>query len=151
MNINEIRELAQIVSENSLTAIEIREGETRILIRRESPVQAAPTAALPYAQPGLAAPPAAPQAPEPAGSAVDFNRTFEVTSPLVGVFYASSAPGAEPFVKVGDRVKKGDVLCIVEAMKLMNEITAEREGEVVDVCVRDGDVVEFGQKLFKLC
>ena len=66
------------------------------------------------------------------------------------MFYAAPSPGAEPFVRVGSRVKKGDVLCIVEAMKLMNEIQAERDGEIVDICAHDGDVVEFGQTLFKL-
>ena len=81
---------------------------------------------------------------------VDFNDVFEAKSPLVGVFYAAPSPGAEPFVRVGSRVKKGDVLCIVEAMKLMNEIQAERDGEIVDICAHDGDVVEFGQTLFKL-
>ena len=81
---------------------------------------------------------------------VDFNNIIEVKSPLVGVFYAAPAPDAEPFVKVGDRVKKGDVLCIVEAMKLMNEITASHDGEVIDICIQNGSVVEYGQTLFKL-
>ena len=82
---------------------------------------------------------------------VDFNRVREIKSPMVGVFYAAPAPDAQPFVQVGSKVKKGDVVCIVEAMKLMNEIAAEFDGEVVDVCVHNGDVVEFGQTLFKLC
>ena len=81
---------------------------------------------------------------------MDFNDVFEAKSPLVGAFYAAPSPGAKPFVRVGSRVKKGDVLCIVEAMKLMNEIQAERDGEIVDICAHDGDVVEFGQTLFKL-
>jgi acetyl-CoA carboxylase biotin carboxyl carrier protein len=68
----------------------------------------------------------------------------------VGVFYAAPAPEAEAFVKVGDKVKKGDVLCIVEAMKLMNEITSTHDGEIVDICITNGAVVEFGQTLFKL-
>ena len=82
---------------------------------------------------------------------VDFNRAREIKSPIVGVFYAAASPDAKPFVEIGSRVKKGDVVCIVEAMKLMNEITAEFDGEVVDVCVHNGDVVEYGQPLFKLC
>ena len=81
---------------------------------------------------------------------LDFNAISLVTSPMVGVFYATPAPDQEPFVKVGSKVKKGDVLCIIEAMKLMNEITAEQDGEVVDICVKSGDVVEFGQPLFKI-
>ena len=92
----------------------------------------------------------APQAEDERGAGVDFNNLAEVTSPLVGVFYASPSPDAEPFVKVGSMVKKGDVLCIVEAMKLMNEIVAEQDGTVVDICAHNGDVVEFGQTLFKL-
>ncbi len=91
-----------------------------------------------------------PQATRPGGSTVDFNHVTEVKSPMVGVFYAAPSPDAEPFVQVGSKVKKGDVLCIIEAMKLMNEITAEQDGEIVDICVQNGDVVEYGQTLFKI-
>ena len=134
MNIKQIRELAQIVSENGLSAIEIAEGENRVRIER---AVAAPAAPVP-----------APAAEE---TNVDFNRTREIKSPMVGVFYAAPSPDAKPFVEVGSKVKKGDIVCIVEAMKLMNEITAEFDGEVVDICVHNGDVVEYGQTLFKLC
>ena len=154
MNIKQIKALAQILAQNELSALEINEGETHIRLER--------TVAQPAAQAGavLVAPPmpaaAAQSAQEAPASApvedpgVDFNDVFEAKSPLVGVFYAAPSPGAEPFVRVGSRVKKGDVLCIVEAMKLMNEIQAERDGEIVDICAHDGDVVEFGQTLFKL-
>lgn len=154
MNIKQIKALAQILAQNDLSALEINEGETRIRLER--------TAAQPVAQSGtvLVAPPMPAAAAQPAQEApasapvedpgVDFNDVFEAKSPLVGVFYAAPSPGAEPFVRVGSRVKKGDVLCIVEAMKLMNEIQAERDGEIVDICAHDGDVVEFGQTLFKL-
>jgi len=81
---------------------------------------------------------------------VDFNRITEVKSPIVGVFYAAPSPDVEPFVTIGSKVKKGDVLCIVEAMKLMNEITAECDGEIVDICVKNGEITEFGQVLFKI-
>ena len=73
-----------------------------------------------------------------------------ITSPMVGTFYASSAPGKDPFVKNGDKIKKGQVVCIVEAMKLMNEIESEYDGEIVEVCVQDGEIVEYGMPLFKL-
>ena len=73
-----------------------------------------------------------------------------VKSPMVGTFYESSAPDKEPFVKVGDKVQKGQVLCIVEAMKLMNEIESEYDGEIVEVCIQDGEIVEYGMPLFKL-
>lgn len=154
MNIKQIKALAQILAQNDLSALEINEGETRIRLER--------TATQPVAQPGtvLVAPPMPAAAAQPMQEApasapvddpgVDFNDVFEAKSPLVGVFYAAPSPGAEPFVRVGSRVKKGDVLCIVEAMKLMNEIQAERDGEIVDICAHDGDVVEFGQTLFKL-
>ena len=74
----------------------------------------------------------------------------EVKSPLVGVYYASSAPDAAPFVTVGSKVRQGDVLCIVEAMKLMNEIKAECDGEIAEICAQDGQIVEYGQTLFKI-
>ena len=74
----------------------------------------------------------------------------EVKSPMVGVFYSAPSPESDPFVHIGNTVKKGDVLCILEAMKLMNEIQAEQDGEIVDICAKNGDVVEFGQVLFKI-
>ncbi len=146
MNVRQIRELAQILRQNGLSAIEVSENEYHV--RLECSACAAPL-------PTVVAPPAAVVQPVTAAEkqgdvGVDFNDIIEVKSPLVGVFYASSAPDAEPFVKVGDKVKKGDVLCIVEAMKLMNEITASHDGEVVDICIQNGSVVEFGQTLFKL-
>lgn len=79
------------------------------------------------------------------------NEDFKVIkSPMVGTFYSKSAPTANPFVKVGDKVKKGQVLCILEAMKLMNEIESEYDGEIVEVCAKDDEMVEFGQVLFKI-
>lgn len=147
MNVKQIRELAQIARENGLSAIEITEGESHVRIERATaPAPAAVPA--PVAAPVEAAPAAAPAHEE---TNVDFNRAREIKSPMVGVFYAAPSPDAKPFVEVGTRVKKGDVVCIVEAMKLMNEIAAEFDGEVVDICVRNGEVVEFGQTLFKLC
>ena len=145
MNIKQIRELAQILSQNELNSLEIVEGDTRIRMERGGA-----EAALKV--PGVPAAPAAVQAPEAEerDAGVDFNRLTEVKSPLVGVFYAAPSPEAEPYVKIGSTVKKGDVLCIVEAMKLMNEIVAEQDGTVVDVCAHNGDVVEYGQTLFKL-
>ena len=150
MNIKQIRELAQIVSENGLSAIEIAEGENRVRIERAVSAPAAiPTVvSMPMAAPAAPAPAPAAEAEE---TNVDFNRTREIKSPMVGVFYAAPSPDAKPFVEVGSKVKKGDVVCIVEAMKLMNEISAEFDGEVVDICVHNGDVVEYGQTLFKLC
>lgn len=151
MNIKQIRELAQILSQNELNSLEIVEGDTRIRLEKggaqttASAVQQASRQAE-TAQPIQTAP--AEKTERDAG--VDFNRLTEVKSPLVGVYYAAPSPEAEPYVKIGSTVKKGDILCIVEAMKLMNEIVAEQDGTVVDVCAHNGDVVEYGQTLFKL-
>ena len=97
--------------------------------------------------------PAAQQDAEPAAEGADvkdYNRYRDVKSPMVGIFYASPSPDAEPFVKVGSKVKKGDTLCIIEAMKLMNDVMAEEDGEIVEICAENGSLVEFGQILFKL-
>lgn len=136
MKINDIKALAELVSKNNLSALEYSEGETHLRIENAprtvtaAPAQAAPAAA--------------------ADAGADFNAAKMVTSPMVGVFYASPSPTDPPFVTVGSKVKKGDVLCIIEAMKLMNEITAEEDGEIIDICATNGSVVEYGQILFKL-
>jgi acetyl-CoA carboxylase biotin carboxyl carrier protein len=151
MNMKQLRELLKLFSQHGLTRLEVAEGETRILLAREGwPAHAAvqPSAdASPVLQPAAAGVPGPGKSADPGP---DFNQIHEVKSPMVGVFYAAPEPGGKPFVKVGDRVKKGDVMCIVEAMKLNNEITADKDGEVVDVCVQDGSIVEYGQTLFKL-
>ena len=96
---------------------------------------------------------------EPDGTAVELERASaaqpepkgtEVTAPMVGVFYAAPAPGDEPFVHVGSKVKAGETLCIIEAMKVLNEVTAEADGEVLEICVADGDLVEFGSCLMRI-
>lgn len=143
MKIEEIRELAQIMKENGLGMLELQEDGTNLRMEAAS-----------------AAAPAAPAAPAPAASAapvatqdgtpVDFNNLKEVKSPMVGVFYQAPSPEADPYVRVGSKVKKGDVLCVIEAMKLLNEITADTDGEIVDVCVENGQLVEYGQVLFKI-
>ena len=156
MNLRQIKELVKLLENSSLTVLELEEADSRIRLekgregRYEGPLPFAPAMTVPEAQPQPAPGQALPVAAPGADGTVDFNLLKEVKSPLVGIFYAAPSPGAEPFVSVGSRVKKGDVLCVVEAMKLMNEITAESDGEVVDVCAQNGQVVEFGQILFKL-
>ena len=153
MNIKQIKALAQILAQNDLSALEINEGKRASAWsgRPRSPWRnLARVGRATHAGGGRATHAEAPASAPMDDPGVDFNDVFEAKSPLVGVFYAAPSPGAEPFVRVGSHVKKGDVLCIVEAMKLMNEIQAERDGEIVDICVHDGDVVEFGQTLFKL-
>ena len=142
MNIEQIRELSKIMDETGLTCLELTEGET-VLRLEKAPAVCAPAPAVPAALPGPAAvEPGAPAAPAARGEAVK--------SPLVGVFYSSPSPDAPAFVKAGSKVRVGDVLCIVEAMKVMNEITAERDGEILEVCASDGQVVEYGQPLFMI-
>lgn len=156
MNIQDIKELAKIMQETGITSLHLTEGALDISMERNT---AAPAPAVqpvavqaPVAVPELSAPTAEPAAVEPqaVGTTIDFNHITEVKSPMVGVFYAAPSPDAQPYVQVGSKVKKGDVLCIIEAMKLMNEITAEQDGEIVDICVQSGQVVEYSQTLFKI-
>lgn len=155
MDVNMIRELASLLVEKDLTLLDYSEGGSHLLLEREPAGSRLPAGGL---RPASAAAPvsaekAAPVGEEegfPAAGPVDFNRLTEVKSPMVGVFYAAPAPGAAPFVSIGSKVKRGDVLCIIEAMKLQNEITAESDGEIVDVCVRNGEIAEYGQVLFKM-
>ena len=142
MNLRQIRQLAALMNESGLTTVEVSEGDTHILLKKE----AAAVPAAPMPAPTLAETPA-PEEPVPG---VNFAEAAEIRAPMPGIFYAAPAPGAKPFVEVGSRVRKGDVVCIIEAMKLMNEITADRDGEIVDVCLTDGSVVEYGQALFRI-
>ncbi len=140
--ISQITKLAQILKEQDLTEIEIENDEYgKIKVRRES----APVIQHSSVQ-------AAPALPSKGAAAVNSKSddVFEVTSPMVGTFYQASTPGAEAFVKVGDKVKKGDTLCIIEAMKLMNELPAETNGEIVEICVSDSQAISFGQLLMKI-
>ena len=172
MKIDEIMTLIQAVSDSTLTSFELIEGDTKICLKREKEKSKIVTVAAPAVDPAVTAQmvsaaagmsgadpvPAAAQAPAPApaggeeaasenGDAAAGN---VVTSPLVGTFYAAASPDAEPFVKVGDTVKKGQVLGIIEAMKLMNEIESEYDGVVEAVLVKNEDVVEYGQPLFRI-
>jgi acetyl-CoA carboxylase biotin carboxyl carrier protein len=153
MDIRKIKKLIELLEESGLAEIEITEGEESVRIARvtQGPpvvthVAPAPVAvaAVPPA-PAPAAAPAAPAAPVP--EARDENL---VTAPMVGTFYASPAPGAKPFVEVGHEVRVGQVLCIIEAMKMMNQIESERAGRVVAVLAKNGEPVEFGQPLFAI-
>lgn len=158
MNIQDIKELAKIMQETGITSLHLTEGALDISMERNTaapapavqPVAVQAPVAVPV--PELSAPTAEPAAVEPqaVGTTIDFNHITEVKSPMVGVFYAAPSPDAQPYVQVGSKVKKGDVLCIIEAMKLMNEITAEQDGEIVDICVQSDQVVEYSQTLFKI-
>ena len=149
MELNEIKFLADLMEKRGLTSLEIEEGERSIRMQRQQ------TSFEPLPVPTVTVPAPVPVAskvePEAAeDGVVDFNGVTELKSPMVGTVYVSPTPGSEPYVKAGDKVKKGQVLCIIEAMKLMNEYTAPQDGEIVDVCIHDGELVEYGQCLFKL-
>jgi len=150
MDIRKVKKLIEMLEESSLAEIEIREGEEAIRISRASSTSAphvvhmtAPAApAAPAAAPaaGAAAPTAAPAAPVPAGHAV--------ASPMVGTFYRASSPESKPFVELGSQVSVGDTLCIIEAMKMMNEIEADKAGVIKAILKENGQPVEYGEALF---
>ncbi len=140
-----IEKLAKLVSDNQLSEITLEDGDKAITIKKGgvSGVVAAPVAPVVQAAAPVAPATEAPQAK----AASDAPKGTPITSPMVGAFYAAPSPGSEPYVKVGDVVKAGQVVCIVEAMKLMNEIESEVSGKVVQICVEDGQSVEYGQVL----
>ena len=155
MNKDSLMLLAQVLSEAHLTAIEMTEGDCRIRLEKYPNGSGLPVDAVPLSVSAAPVPADAPLKPVAAPAAggplpVDFNNLKEIKSPMVGVFYTGPAPGSEPYVKRGMRVRKGDVLCIIEAMKMMNEITSDHDGEIVDICAEEGQLVEFSQVLFKL-
>lgn len=146
MDSKRLAEIADVMEDRGLTRVRVEEPDgTAVELERAS---AAQPVAVPMPMPGAVtasavAPVAMPAAaPEPKGT--------EVTAPMVGVFYAAPAPGDEPFVHVGSKVKAGETLCIIEAMKVLNEVTAETDGEVLEICVADGDLVEFGSCLMRI-
>ena len=139
-----IEKLAKIISDNGLSEISLEDGEQAITIRKDLPevnmVASAPAAVAATPAPQAAAAPTDTKAEAtPKGKAV--------TSPMVGTFYSAPSPDAEPFVEVGKTIAEGDVVCIIEAMKLMNEIKSEHSGKVTQICVKNGDPIEFGQVL----
>jgi acetyl-CoA carboxylase biotin carboxyl carrier protein len=164
MNQKEIRELIEFLIEKDIAEFELERGDVKLKVKRAGaqvapqvvtvaaplPIAAAPVASAqptPVAAPAPSAPAAqAPAASAPAGE--DESGWQIVKSPIVGTFYGAPSPGAPPFVKVGDKVSVGQVLCIVEAMKLMNEIESDHAGTVVKIYSTNGQPVEYGQKLF---
>ena len=152
MDIRKVKKLIELLEESGVAEIEIKEGEESVRISRHGPgavttyVQAAPAAApAPAPAPPAATARPAAEEPEP-GPRAD----TAVTAPMVGTFYGSPAPGAKAFVEVGSVVRAGQTLCIIEAMKLMNEIEAECAGTVTEVFAQNGKSVEYGQKLFRI-
>lgn len=142
-----IEKLAQIIEDKGLTEISIEDGEQAITIRKEVIVSGvAPVAAAPVMPANVPAPVVSPQVNKETASETAKKGT-PITSPMVGTFYKSPSPDSDPFVSTGSSVKQGDVVCIIEAMKMMNEIKSEISGKIVEICVEDGQPVEFGQVL----
>lgn len=138
LDIEYVEKLAKVLADNSLTEISIEDGEQAVTLRKDVIGVSAPVAVqTPVAQ--------APAVQTPTSEPAKKGRPL--TSPMVGTFYSAPSPDAEPFVKAGQTVKEGDVVCIVEAMKLMNEIESEFAGKILEICVSDGQPVEFGQVL----
>ncbi len=154
MDIRKIKKLIELLEESGIAEIEIKEGEEAVRISRmppgagaTQPPQVTHLAAVPATSPsaaaaGVEAAAAESIAPKPKPS------EHVITAPMVGTFYASPSPGAKPFVEIGDEIKVGQILCIIEAMKMMNQIEADRAGRIASVMARNGDPVEFGQPLF---
>ena len=145
MDIRKIKKLIELVEESGISELEISEGEESVRISRNSPVSAAPIQYAAAPAPVAAAPAAATVAAEAAAPAVPAGH--QVLSPMVGTFYGAPSPDAKPFVKVGQSVTAGETLCIVEAMKMMNQIEADKSGVVTAILVEDGQPVEFDQAL----
>ena len=137
MNLKEIKEMIQLMNENGLTELDIEKDDIKVRLKKTAAV----FVMEPFGGPGIPEPPK--PAPPPAARNL-------IKSPMVGTFYASPAPDAPPYVQTGTAVEPGQVICIIEAMKLMNEIKAETRGKVAEILVHNGDPVEFGQPLFAL-
>jgi len=147
MDIRKVKELIDLMKENELVELEIADGDHKVHLKRpggQVPVmQQVPMPAAP------AAPPAG-SAPAPAAEVKDDEGLIDIPAPIVGTFYQAAGADADPYIKVGDKVTPDAVVCIVEAMKVMNEIKAEVSGTVVEICCKDGQAVEYGQALFKV-
>jgi acetyl-CoA carboxylase biotin carboxyl carrier protein len=150
MDIRKIKKLIELLEESGIAELEIKEGEEAVRISRlptSARFPAGPVAAAPLAPPAESALPAVP-APAPEVAAKPRPNEHVITAPMVGTFYGSASPGAKPFVEIGDEIKVGQVLCIIEAMKMMNQIEADRAGRITSIMARNGEPVEFGQPLF---
>jgi acetyl-CoA carboxylase biotin carboxyl carrier protein len=146
MDIRTVKKLIELLEESGISEIEISEGEESVRISRYPKPGTVTTTVAPVAA-VAPAPPAAPAA-APAEPAAPPVRGQQVTAPMVGTFYSGPAPGSKPFVEIGQEVKPGDTLCVIEAMKMMNQIESEFAGRVVSILVENGSPVEFGQPLF---
>ncbi|MBI3609525.1 MAG: acetyl-CoA carboxylase biotin carboxyl carrier protein [Nitrospirae bacterium] len=149
MNLKELKELIELIQKSEIAELEVEKSGVRVRIKKESisapiataPVGAPPVSSVPIAAPALQIPPRAPSAP---------TGWSTLKSPVVGTFYRSPAPDADPYVELGSVVKKGQILCVIEAMKLMNEIESEWDGKIVEILVENAQPVEYGEPLFRI-
>src|ERR1700728_1800843 len=150
MDIRKVKKLIELLEESGISELEISEGEESVRISRHP--RAGMQIAAPQAAPSVYAAPAAAQAPataaNAAGERAPRNDEHTVSSPMVGTYYSSASPGAKPFVEIGSEIKVGQILCIIEAMKMMNQIESDKEGRVTAMLAKNGEPVEFGQPLF---
>ena len=146
MDLRKLKKLIDLVQESGISELEVTEGEEKVRIAKHS--TAAPATYYAQVPPAAAAAPAPLAAPAPADVEDELPDGHIVKSPMVGTFYRASSPGAEPFVQVGQTVKQGDTLCIIEAMKLLNEIEADASGTIKAILLDNGEPVEFGEPLF---
>lgn len=149
-SIEQIKQLIEILEDSKLSVMELTDEGGSIRLEKPAP---APVNTFAVNTGNASAPVQNSDAPAPvqeAASEASADNSRTISSPMVGVFYAAPSPDSNPFVCVGQKVQKGDVVCIIEAMKLMNEITAEQSGTVSEICVNNGDIVEYGQPLFKI-
>lgn len=150
METTKIAELAKILKDNGLTKLDLTEGDNRLVLEAVS-APVAPAVVMPAAVPVEAVPVAAAEAPAaPAAPAAPEEDLYEQKTPLVGTVYMAPQAGAAPYVAVGDHVTAGDTVCIVESMKMFNEIAAECSGTIEEICVNNGQIVEYGQVLFRI-
>lgn len=153
LDLNQLRELLTILNQTDITELSLKSGDLELTLKKGSSVVAQPIITSP---PVLTAPPASAPVPEisatpdPTPPPQAPKKGTEINSPMVGTFYRAPSPDDPPFIEVGDSVKKGQVVCIVEAMKLMNEIEAEANGVVSEILVQNGEPVEFGQVLIRI-
>lgn len=150
METTKIAELAKILKDNGLTKLDLTEGDNRLVLEAVS-APVAPAVVVPAAVPMEAVPVAAAEAPAaPAAPVAPEEDLYEQKTPLVGTVYMAPQAGAAPYVSVGDHVAAGDTVCIVESMKMFNEIAAECSGTIEEICVNNGQIVEYGQVLFRI-
>ena len=148
MKTKEIRDLIDFIAGTGLSEVKIETEELRLTVRREGKVTRVVEAAAPAPAPATPAPASQPAAPAPESSSDDESRYVAIKSPMIGTFYRAPNPESDPFVNVGDKVKAGQTVCIIEAMKLFNEIESEVSGTIVKVLVENASPVEYDQPLF---